>query len=144
MIDELHLWAAQDALLAELAVQPALDRGGEDEVALDLGFPTSIRPQHVWIDGGANGTLSAELTGSRPSDETFRFKVIVFVQAAADYADVRDSLKTLAGAVEDALASDGFAAVVPSWSIPTWTLDSGTEDAKRSLALDLDVECRCW
>ena len=127
-----------------LEAQPALDRGGENEVALDLGFPANLQPLHVWIDGGATGKLTCELTNARPSDETFTIKVFVFVWAGGAYVDLRDTLKTLARAVEDALSSDGFTAVVPSWSIPTFSLDAGTEDAKRSLALALSVECQCW
>lgn len=144
MIEELSLWSAQDALLEALADQEALDRGGADEVALDLGFPTDIQPEHVWIDGGANGALTNELTDTVPSDETFRFKVFVFVQSAEDYAGARDRLKTLATAVEAALASSTFAAVVPSWGIPEYRLDAGTDGSNRQVCLELTVECRCW
>jgi hypothetical protein len=144
MIEELHLWDAQVALLAALEVQPVLDRGGAGEVALDLGFPTSIQPQHVWIDGGASGQLACELTGTRPSDETFQVKVFVFVQMAADYADVAARLKVLSRAVGDALASSGFAAAVGSWSIPQYRIDAGTDGSNRQLCLELTIECSCW
>lgn len=144
MIAELHLWAAQDALLAALGDQEAYDAGGESEVALDLGFPSEIQPEHVWIEGGADGALTNELTGSQPSDETFRIKLFIFVSAANDYAAVRDRLKTLATAAEAALASSAFAAAVPSWSIPTYRLDAGTDGSNRQLCLELSVECRCW
>jgi hypothetical protein len=144
MIEELSLWAAQDALLGALADQEALDRGGADEVALDLGFPADIAPEHVWIDGGARGSLTNELTGTNPSDEQFRIKVFCFVQSAEGYDAARDRLKTLATAVEAALASDDFAAAVDSWTIPGFTLDSGTDGSNRQLCLELTVECRCW
>ena len=130
MIEELGLWAAQDALMVALAAQPALDRGGADEVALDLGFPAAIEPKHVWLEGGADGKLTNELTGTKPSDETFTFSVFVYAQAGDDYAAVRDTVKTLARAVEDALASDTFAAAVPAWSIPEYRADAGTDGSE--------------
>jgi hypothetical protein len=143
MIDELNLWAAQDALLAALREQVAFDVGGAGEVALGLGFPAEIQPEHVWIDGTAEGKLSAELTGSRPSNETFQTKLFVFVQAD-DYVATRDRLKTLATACEAALASATFGAVVDSWSVPRYRLDAGTDGSNRQLCLELAVECSCW
>lgn len=143
MIDELGLWAAQDALLAALRAQAAFDVGGAGEVALDLGFPAEIQTEHVWIDGEAEGKLSAELTGPKPSDETFQTKLFVFVQAD-DYVTTRDRVKVLATACEAALASAGFAAVVDAWSIPRYRLDAGTDGTNRQLCLELTVECSCW
>jgi hypothetical protein len=143
MIDELHLWGAQDALLAALGEQEAFDVGGADEVALGLGFPTEIQTEHVWVDGEAEGKLSAELTGPGPSDETFQVKLFVFVQAG-DYAETRDRLKELARACEAALASQVFGAAVDSWSIPRYRLDAGTDGSNRQLCLELAVECSCW
>ena len=143
MIDELHLWAAQDALLAALKDQAAFDVGGAGEVALDLGFPAEIQTEHVWIDGEAEGKLSAELTGPRPSDEAFQTKLFVFVQAD-DYVTTRDRLKALATACEAALASQVFGAVVDSWSIPHYRLGAGTDGSNRQLCLELAVECSCW
>jgi len=143
MIDELHLWAAQDALLAALKGQAAFDVGGAGEVALGLGFPTEIQTEHVWIDGEAEGKLSAELTGTKPSDETFQVKLFVFVQEG-DYVTTRDRLKTLASACEAALASQAFGAAVDSWSIPRYRLGAGTDGSSRQLCLELAVECSCW
>jgi hypothetical protein len=143
MIDELNLWAAQDALLAALKGQAAFDVGGAAEVALDLGFPAEIQAEHVWIDGEAEGKLSAELTGPRPSDETFQTKLFVFVQAG-DYVTTRDRVKVLATACEAALASATFGAVVDSWSIPRYRLGAGTDGSNRQLCLELAVECSCW
>jgi hypothetical protein len=144
MIEELNLWAAQDALMVALASQPALDRGGAGEVALDLGFPARIEPKHIWLDGGADGRVTNELSGTKPSDEAFTFSVFVYVQAGEDYATIRDTLKALARAVEDALGSATFAAAVPAWSITQYLLDAGTDGTNRQLALELKVECRCW
>ncbi len=144
MIAELNLWAAQDALLTALGAKEALDRGGAAEVALDIGFPVNVRPEHVWIAGEADGALESELTARGPSRETFRLDVFVFVAAAEEYAVLRDRLKTLATAVEGALASDGFAAVVPSWSVTQYRLEEGTDGTNRQLCLELTVECRCW
>jgi hypothetical protein len=144
MIDELNLWAAQDALLAALAEQAAFDIGGAGEVAIDLGFPRALQPRHVWIDGGATGRLTAELTAAKPSDESFTLSVFILVVTGDTYADARTSLIPLAKAVEDALASERFAAVVPAWSIPSYTVDSGTDGTNYQVALKLDVECRCW
>lgn len=143
MIDELSLWAAQDALLAALKEQEALDVGGADEVALDLGFPTEIQTEHVWIDGEAEGTLSFELTGSKPSDETFQFKLFVFVQEG-DYVTTRNRVKALGTACEAALASQTFGAVVDSWRIPQYRLGAGTDGSNRQLCLELTVGCSCW
>lgn len=143
MIDELRLWAAQDALLAALEGQAAFDVGGAGEVALDLGFPAEIQTEHAWIDGEAEGKLSAELTGPGPSDETFQVKLFVFVQAG-DYAETRDRLKVLARACEAALASPAFGTVVGSWSIPRYRLGAGTDGTNRQLCLELTVECSCW
>jgi len=139
MIDELNLWAAQDALLAALAEQEDLD-----DVTQSLGFPPNVEPDHVIIIGEADGSLTFELSGSEPSAETFRMDVVIYTQLAEDYAAVRDRLKGFAAAVERALASDGFAAVVPAWSIPTYRLEAGTDGSNRQLLLQLTVECRCW
>jgi hypothetical protein len=143
MIDELNLWAAQDALLAALKGQAAFDVGGAGEVALDLGFPTDIQTEHVWVDGEAEGKLTAELTGPKPSDETFQTKLFVYVQAG-DYAETRDRVKALATACAAALASQVFGTVVDSWSIPRYRLDAGTDGSNRQLCLELTVECSCW
>jgi hypothetical protein len=143
MIDELNLWGAQDALLAALKDQAAFDVGGAGEVALDLGFPSEIQTEHVWIDGEAEGKLSAELTGPRPSDETFQVKLFAFVQAD-DYVTTRDRVKVLVRACEAALASPAFGAVVGSWSIPRYRLGAGTDGSNRQLCLELTVECSCW
>jgi len=140
MIEELNLWAAQDALLAALGEQPGLAG-----VPCEIGFPASIQPDHVWIDGAASGSLGNSLSGATsPSDETFRLTVIVYTQRGDEYAAVRDRLKGFAGAVEDALASPTFAAVVPAWSVPAYNLDAGTDGTHRQLSLELIVECRCW
>ena len=143
MIDELHLWAAQDALLAALREQAAFDVGGAAEVALGLGFPTEIQTEHVWIDCEAEGKLSAELTGAKPSDESFQFKLFVFVQAD-DYVTTRDRVKALTAACFAALASATFGAAVDSWNIPRYRLDAGTDGSNRQLCLELTVECSCW
>jgi hypothetical protein len=143
MIDELRLWDAQDALLTALREQAAFDVGGAGEVALGLGFPTEIQTEHVWVDGEAEGKLSAELTGAKPSDESFQFKLFVFAQAD-DYVTTRDRVKVLARACEAALASSTFAAAVDSWSIPRYRLGAGTDGSNRQLCLELTVECSCW
>jgi hypothetical protein len=143
MIDELTLWAAQDALLAALREQEAFDVGGAAEVAIGLGFPAEIQPEHVWIDGEAEGKVTFELTGSRPSDETFQTKLFCYVQAG-DYDEARDRLKALTTACETALASATFGAVIESWSIPRYRLDAGTDGSNRQLCLELTVECSCW
>lgn len=143
MSDDLNLWTSQDALLTALREQEAFDVGGAGEVALDLGFPAEIQPEHVWIGGDAEGKLSAELTGPKPSDETFQTKLFVFVQAD-DYVTTRDRLKTLTTACVAALASDTFGAAVDSWSVPRYRLEAGTDGSNRQLCLELAVECSCW
>jgi len=143
MIEELGLWAAQDALLAALRAQAAFDVGGAAEVALGLGFPAEIQTEHVWIDGQAEGKLSAELTGAKPSNETFQVKLFVFA-SAGDYATTRDRVKALAAACEAALASAAFAIVVDVWNISRYRLDAGTDGTNRQLCLELTVECSCW
>ena len=139
MIEDLNLWAAQDALLAALAAQDDLDG-----VAQGIGFPVNIEPQHVWLTGEATGSLTQELTGDGPSAETFRLTVVVYVQAADDYATVRDTAKLLAGAVERALGSPTFTVVVPSWTVPDYRLEEGTDGKHRQVSLSFGVECRCW
>jgi hypothetical protein len=141
MITDFNLWAAQDALLDALNDQAALQ---PEAITVELGFPASIQPDHVWIGGEALGSLAWELSGPKPSAETFRLSVFVYVQRAEPYADVRTRLKTFAGAVEDALESAKFAAVVPAWSVPEYKLDAGTDGTNRQLCLELVVECRCW
>ena len=144
MIEELRVWAIQDALLAAFGEQEAMDAGGAHEVALDLGFPAEIQTEHVWIEGGAEGSLTFELTADMPSDESCRMKVFVFVQMAGEYVDVRARIKTLAAAVVAALGSGGVAAVAPSWSVPGYKLDAGTDGSNRQLCLELSVEFTCW
>ena len=140
MIEDLSLWNAQDALLTALVAQPGLAG-----VPCEIGFPANIQPDHVWIDGAASGSLDSSLSGATsPSDETFRLTVVVFTQLADEYAAVRDRLKGFVSAVEDALASATFAAAVPSWSVPAYNLDAGTDGTHRQLSLELIVECRCW
>ena len=113
-------------------------------MALDLGFPAEIQPEHVWIDGDAEGKLSAELTGPKPSDETFQTKLFVFVQAD-DYVTTRDRLKTLATACEAALASDRPSAPSSTRGASRATGSSaGTDGSNRQLCLELAVECSCW
>ena len=141
MIEDLNVWAAQDALLAALLRQDSLKA---DEVACELGFPATIEADHVWISGEAAGSVAWELSGSKPSAETFRLSVFVFSAHAEPYADVRNRLVTFAPAVEDALEDAGFVAVVPAWSIPEYKLDAGTDGTKRQLCLEIKVECRCW
>lgn len=139
MIEDLNLWAAQDALLAALAEQDDLD-----DVAQSLGFPKNVEPDHVIVTGEATGSLAFELTGAQPSAETFRLTVVVYTQRAEEYVEVRDRLKGFAAAVERALASAGFAAVVPAWSIPDYRLEAGSDGTNRQLSLAIVVECRCW
>ena len=141
LIENLSLWAAQDALMVALAAQEVLQTA---EVAIDLGFPVNIERDHVWIEGGATGRLDNELSGGSPTDETFRFSLFVFTQRAEEYVEVRDRLVTFAGAVGSALASATFAAAVPSWTIGAYTLDAGTDGTNRQLCLELVVECKCW
>jgi len=143
VICELNLWAVQDALLAALRAQPAFEVGGAGEVALELGFPAEIQPEHVWIDGGAEGRLESELTGPGPSRETFQVKLFVFA-SADDYVTTRGRVQALATACEAALASPGFAALVAAWSIPRYRLEAGTDGTNRQLCLELTVECSCW
>jgi hypothetical protein len=143
VIEQLNLWAAQDALLDALKDQAAFDVDGAGEVALGLGFPAEIQPEHVWIGGEAEGDLEAELTGPRPSAEIFRMPLFIFVQAA-DYEEARSRVKTLAAACESALETATFTAVVPSWRIPRYRLDAGTDGSNIQLCLELPVECRCW
>lgn len=144
MSDELRLWAAQDALLAALKLQEAFDVGGADEVAVDLGFPTEIQPAHVWIDGGAEGKATDEVTGQpTPSDETIQVKLFCFAQAD-DYVATRDRVKALTTACFGALASATFGSAVDSWGISRYRLDAGTDGSNRQLCLELTVECRCW
>ncbi len=143
MIDQSNLWGAQDALLKALEKEADLDVGGAGEVALGLGFPADIEREHVWIGGDAEGELEADLTGRRPSEETFRMHLFVFAQAA-DYETARSRIQTLGAACESALASEGFAAVVPSWRIPQYRVDAGTDGSNSQLCLELIVECRCW
>ena len=81
--------------------------------------------------------------GPRPSAETFRMSLFIFVQAA-DYEEARSRVKTLAAACESALETATFAAVVPSWRIPRYRLDAGTDGSNIQLCLELPVECRCW
>jgi hypothetical protein len=145
MIEELTLWQAQDTLLDALKALEVFDQGGPTEVTVDLGFPVNIMPNHVWLAGDAEGTLEAELSGeSQPSAETFRFSVFVFSQWAGTEAEAREHLKVYARGVEDALASEAFRAVVPSWMIPRFRLESGSDGTNRQLCLELVVECRCW
>lgn len=143
MISELSIWAAQDALMELLAEHEALDVGGAAEVALDLGFPAAIAEQHVWLMGDVDGSLTFDLTGTKPSEDTFRFKVFCFA-TADDYEAVREKVKALATAVEDCLSSEDFAEVVPAWSVPTYRAESGTDGSRRQLCLEFTVECRCW
>ena len=139
MIEELSVWLAQDALLTALGLEDDLD-----DVAQGIGHPVNIEPKHVWITGEATGALAFELTGTKPSAETFRTTVVIFAQAADDYTVVRDVVKLLAAAVERALASATFGAVVPAWSIPDYRLEEGTDGKSRQVSLTLAVECRCW
>lgn len=147
---QLRLWAAQDAILAAISAQAALDLGGADEVGLDLGLPVDLRPEHVWVDGGASGTLTSELSGadedggSSPSGETFELKVGVFVATSPDYLEVRARVQELSAAVIAALSSPGVAAAVDSWSVSRYELASGTDGSNRLLALELAVACQCW
>lgn len=143
MIEQLNLWEAQDALLAALRAEPAFNVGSADEVAVSLGFPAQIETEHVWIGGEVEGELEAEITGPRPSAETFRLHVFIFVQAP-DYEATRSRVQELAAACEAALSSDVFAAVVPARSIPHYRLEAGTDGSSSQLCLDLTVECRCW
>jgi len=139
VIEDLNLWAAQDALLSAL--------GDEDDlldVAQGIGHPVDIEPQHVWITGEATGALSQELSGGGPTAETFRLNVIVYAQAADDFTAVRDTIQLLAAAVERALGSEAFTAVVPAWDIPEYRLEEGTDGTNRQVALSLAVACRCW
>lgn len=143
MTGELRLWAAQDALLAALKDQAAFDVGGAGEVAVDLGFPAEVQPAHVWIDGGAEGKATSELTGPKPSDETIQVKLFCFAQAD-DYVTTRDRVKALTAACFAALASATFGAAVDSWNIPRYRLDAGTDGSNRQLCLEFTVECSCW
>jgi hypothetical protein len=141
MITDFNLWAAQDALLDALNDQPALQ---PEDITVELGFPASIQPDHVWIGGESSGAMSWELSGTKPSAEMFRLSVFVYTQRAEPYPDVRSRLRTFAAAVEDALESDKFAAVVPAWGVPEYKLDAGTDGTHRQLCLEIVVGCRCW
>ena len=140
IVAALKLWAAQEALKVALAEQPELA-----DAATGLGHPVNVEPDHVWIAGGATGSLVTEMSGdTAPSDETFRLTVVVFTQLADEYDEVRDRLMGLAAGAEGALSSAGFAAVVPAWTIPDFRLEEGTDGTYRQMSLELIVECRCW
>lgn len=142
MITQSRLWDAQDALLAALEAHPTLS---PPSVGVDLGFPSVVKEDHVWISGGVTGSQTHGITGPVPSDETFRLTIIVYTQLASDFVKVRDHLKTLTAAVESALASEAFQAVVPSWDMPEYRIDEGLDDVgMRQMSAEMSVECKVW
>lgn len=140
MKGNLTLWDAQDALIAALE-----DVDAFAEVTVGFGFPANLEPDHVWIDGGATGSRTAEMSGdTEPSDETFRIRVCAFTSHALEAIEVRDKLKALTAGVFVAMSSAAVAAVVPAWTLADYMIDTGTDGTNRQLALALTFECRCW
>lgn len=136
----LTLPAAQDALFGELQDAEALAA-----VAVDLGFPTSIQPDHVWVHGAGDGATENELSGSTaPSAETFHVRVYCLASHGLPYAEVRDAVMVMASAVFAALDSSAFAQVAPAWKLSDYTFDEGTDGTNRQVALELVFECRAW
>jgi hypothetical protein len=136
----LTLPAAQDALFGELKEAEALAA-----LAVDLGFPTSIQPDHVWVQGAGDGSTKNELSGSTaPSAETFHLTVFCFASHGLPYVEVRDAVMVMAGAVFAALDSSAFAAIAPAWKLSDYTFDEGTDGSNIQVALELVLECRVW
>lgn len=112
-VDLTALWAAQDHAYALIdaarhvvgnalaVVDPHFGR-----VALDLGQPTKIQPDHVWISGEVPD-WTREPDSTDHDVEVFRFRVHVYCErATSEYLKVRDRTRAMTSAVLKELAPD--------------------------------------
>lgn len=141
-VGNLPLFAAQDALLAALRTWVETPLG----VTVDLGQPTNLQPEHVWIKGDSEGQALYEDTGSDPSQQTFTITLLVLcTYAAEDYATTRARFATILAGVTTALASAGFAASVDQARATEWEVDEGRDgEGVRQLGMRLEIECDKW
>lgn len=141
-LENLAAWEAQDALLA--ALHTNLDTIG---IPVDLGVPTNIQSEHVWIAGGVEGSAEYEETGNEPSRQAFTLTVhILCTFAAATYQETRTRFLTILAGVTAALSDAGFmGGAVDSARGTDYEIDEGRSgEGHRQLGLTLKIECDKW
>lgn len=141
-LGNLALWEAQDALLA--ALRTHVESLG---VMVDLGEPTNLHPEHVWIVGGAEGEALYEETGNDPSRERFTLRVVTLCTFAADeYTTIRTRFQTILAGITTALSAAEFVGTaVDQARAVRFTIDEGRDgEGHRQLGLILEVECDKW
>ena len=137
------LWASQDALLNLITTTLAADPD-TDKVAVELGTPTQVKDEHVWISGEVNDwDQSYTVSGLRQKDERYSIRICIAVQRLGlNYAAVRDRAKAIGDLIEDAIHDDyTLGGVVMLSQIKPASLEEAlVGDKKRAVGLNIDVE----
>jgi hypothetical protein len=135
-----QMWAAQDALHTLLGAATWPGR-----VAVDMGVPARLEPDHVWLSGEVDD-WSAEYrtSGLRAKDESFALRVHVYSTRLGGYADARDRVRELGEVVEDTVA-DNYTltgTVMLAKIVRSVVEESIGEDGRaRAVLLTMWVEC---
>lgn len=109
-IVESTIWLAQDRLLAALQARKATPGSALADVPVDLGYPGTVRPLHVFIPGRVEPWASVyAVSGLQVKDEEFELPVICrATRTTGDYLVARDSCRALVAEVEAAVGVDPF------------------------------------
>ena len=134
-----------DPLTTLAAIQDALKAGLVSElgnVACDLGFPTVLEREHVWIEGSADGDIAYDLSNGAASELVVSVTVDAITTFAGDYEDTRARLATLWDAVSDAVAG---LSVTDHVTFGRWTVKEGrSASGERQLGFSRDIEFTSW
>lgn len=107
---ESTVWLAQDRLLAALRARKTEPGSALAGVPVDLGYPGTVGPAHVFIAGQIDPWASVyAVSGLQVKDEEFELPVICrATRSTGDYRVARDSCRALVAEVERAVGADPF------------------------------------
>lgn len=144
----LSLWTFQDTLLAALQTNlaPLAAEAVPLAVGVDLGFPTDLQPNHVWITGNSTVTAEYEETMNEPSNESFPVRINgLLTWETGTYADARTQLLRVLAAVTTSLASVLAVGTVDMQRAVECEFQEGRNgQGHRQLGFRLDVDCTEW
>lgn len=131
------VWAAQDALKAALVA-------ASGTVAVDLGFPETVEPKHIWINGEATSSLAYDECGNEPSGEELQLTVHAIATFAGTYAEARAVAQTMWGYITTAIQSAGFRATVSHARVTDYKVEEARTESDRQIGLTIHLACSVW
>jgi len=133
----MDLWSIQDTLKAALKEQAS-------GVPVGLGYPATLQPRHLWIEGNSTGGYEYDLTGGGPSEESYTLKVRGYVAFAGTYEECRERLAVLWDAVSAAVFTLAPSSVSHA-AFGAWEVNEGvTPEGTRQLAFRRDIDVSRW